>query len=187
MNAGRWAAVAAGAAALGFGVWWFVRKKKPPMDAPTTTPQEVEALARAIASEAGGEPRQIQVAIGYAVINESNRRNVTIWRLVRGPEDEWGSQGTGGRSYVSSRLAPTPAIMELARRVLAGDETDETEGATNFDSPRAARALIRQGHAGYDPVRNSPEAVADRRRASGLELVLLAGVPEERFRMWRYV
>lgn len=184
MNAGRWVAVAAGAAAVGLGVWWLVRKKKPPMDTPTTTPQEVEALARAIASEAGGEPKQIQVAVGYAVINESNRRNVTIWRLVRGPEDEWGPQGTGGRSYISSKHAPTPAIMDLARRVLAGDEPDETEGATNFDSPRAQRALLKARATGYI---KTPEEVAASRRANGLELVLLAGVPEERFRMWRYV
>jgi hypothetical protein len=184
VSTGRWVALAAGAAAVGFGAWWLLRKKKPPMDEPTSTPQEVEALARAIMSEASTLPRPAQIAVGYAVIHESNRRNVTIWRLVRGTDDEWGPQGSGGRSYISSRQAPTPAIIELARRVLAGDEPDYSEGATNFDSPAAQRALLKSKAAGY--VR-TPEEVAANRVANGMELVLIPGVPEERFRMWRYV
>ena len=184
MTPGRWVAAAAAAAAAGLGIWWLVRKKKEATNEPTTTPQEVEALARAIASEAGHEPKSIQVAIGYAVINESNRTGKTIWRLVRGPEDEWGRQGTDGRYFISSAVVPTPAILDLARRVLAGDEPDETGGATNFDSPRAQRAAMARHVPGY--VR-TPEEVAARRVAGGMELVLIPGVAEDRFRMWRYV
>lgn len=182
MSAGRWVAAAAAVLGAGLGIYFLVRKKKA-TPAATTTPQEVEALARAIASEAGGEPKAIQIAVGQAVINESLRRSVTIWALVRGSQDAWGPQGQGGRSFVSSARAPTAAITELARRVLAGDEPDHADGATNFDSPQAQRKLVASGAPGYY---RTPEEVAKRRIASGQEKVLVPGIPEERFRMWRY-
>lgn len=179
MAAGRWIAAGAAAVAAGLGVWWFMRRNV--TDPISSTPEEVEALARAIASEAGGEPRIIQAAVGYAVLNESIKRDTSIWRLVRGSDDAWGPQGSGGRGYVSSRLAPTASHLELARRVLSGDEPDPSNGATQFDSPRAQRALVARGAPGYY---KTPEQVAASRLADGKTLVLLPGIPEERFRMW---
>lgn len=183
MQTGRVVAIAAAVGAAGLGLWWLFRRRSEGAAAPTTTPQEVQALARAMMSEASREPKVIQTAIGYAVINESLRRDQTIWRLVRGSGDEWGRQGTGGRSYVSSAQVPTAEITTLAARVLAGDEADFSDGATNFDSPRAQRAALAKGVAGYT---KTPEQVAENRIAGGMELVLIPGIAEERFRMWRY-
>jgi spore germination cell wall hydrolase CwlJ-like protein len=181
MGAGRWVAAGAAAVAAGLGVFFLMRKKPGPTDPRSTTPQEVEALARVMQSEAGGEPKAIQVAVGYATINLSNARNVSIWELARGTADEWGGQGSGGRR-VSSRVPATAKMTELARAVLSGDEPDPTGGAIQFDSPRAQRALMVKMPELY---KTSPEQVAANRRSTGLELVLLPGIPEERFRMWR--
>jgi hypothetical protein len=183
--AGRWVAAGAAAVAAGLGLWFFMRRKPDGVaDPKSSTPEEVEALARAIASEAGGEPRIIQAAVGYAVLNESIRRGTSVWRLVRGTADAWGAQGSGGRGFVSSRLAPTAAHIQLGRAVLSGDEPDPTGGATQFDSPRAQRALLARGTPGYT---KTPEDVAAARIADGKVMVLLPGVPEERFRMWKAV
>lgn len=181
MTPGRWIAAGAAAVAAGLGVYLLFGRKGDAAGPPTSTPQEVEALARVIASEAGGEPRVVQVAVGYATINLSNQRNLTIWQLARGSADEWGGQGTGGRR-VSSRLGASGAVTELARRVLAGDEPDPTDGATQFDSPRAQRALLAKMPELYHA---TPEQVAANRRADGLTLQLVPGIPEERFRMWK--
>lgn len=184
MAPGRVVAAVAVAVAAGLGLFFVMRRKGGKTDPISSTPEEVEALGRAIASEAGGEPRVIQAAVGYAVLHESLKRSTSIWRLVRGTADAWGPQGSGGRGYVSSRLAPSAAHLELARLVLSGDEPDPTGGATQFDSPRAQRALLARNTPGYT---KTPEQVAAARIADGKEKVLLPGVPEERFRMWRAV
>lgn len=181
MAAGRWIAAGAVAAAAGLGVWFLLRRKPAATDPRSTTPQEVEALARVMQSEAGGEPKIIQVAVGFATINLSNARNESIWQIARGTADEWGGQGSGDRR-VSSRMEATAKMVELARAVLSGDESDPTGGAYQFDSPRAQRALLIKMPELYH---TTPEQVAENRRRDGLVLQLLPGIPEERFRMWR--
>lgn len=188
MNRGEWIALSVAGLGLGGIVLFAVTRMKsgktpaapgaPP--APTSTPDEIEALARAIQSEAGGSSRLIQTAVGFAVLNESIRRSDTIWHLVRGDSDSWGSQHERG-GYVASSKAPTATTRELARQILAGDIADPTGGATQFDVPKLSRSLHEKNPDKFP----SPEEVARRRRANGSTLALLPGVPEETFRMWR--
>lgn len=184
MTRGEWIAVAVATLGLGaIGVFAFTRRRSdgPIGDAePTLVDQEVEALARAIASEAGGESREIQTGVGWAILNESIRRGVTLWSLVRGKTGNWGPQSANG--YVSSAREPTAAQRELARAIMANEVTDPTGGATQFDSPAAQRALVARNSPGYV---KTPEQVAAARRADGKVLVLLPGVPEDKIRFWR--
>jgi hypothetical protein len=145
--------------------------------------RDVFALSRVIASEEPQAPRLIQIAVGWAVRNEADRRSSSIFRLVTGSSGEYGSQNDGGHTYVTSARLPTPEHQDLASAIAAGAIDDPTDGATNFDSPRAQRAALARGLAGY---KRTPEEVATARRRNGMELVLLEGIPEERFRLWRY-
>jgi spore germination cell wall hydrolase CwlJ-like protein len=176
------ALVVGGAAAVGLGAFaLWPRKKVPPGPDTASLGEDLEALARGIASEAGGEPRAVQVAVGWAIQNLSLARGKSIYRAARGTADEWGSQGSGGREF-SSRLHPNAKHLDIARAVLSGDEPDPTGGATQFDSPRAQRALLKSRP---DIYKKTPEQVAAARRADGKVMVLLAGIPEDQIRFWR--
>lgn len=162
--------------------------------APSTsaTDREVEALARVIASEAGGEPWAVQVAVAFGTINEARTRarhgtsirgwafDGTVHNLVTYPDGQYGPQNRG--AYCSTARAASAANTSLAADVIAGRVPDLTQGAQQYDSPQAQRALLARGTPGYT---KTPEEVADARIASGNALVLIPGVPEERFRMWR--
>lgn len=195
MSALAWAGVAAGIVVAVVGGVVFAtrlqtsdRTAEPPLEWETPVgaagpdPRDVTALARVIASEADGEPEIIQVAVGWAVVNEARRRGRSVFDVVA-PGGDYGRQNDGGHSYVSSARLPTPAEQDLAAGILGGSVEDPTAGATNFDSPRAQRAAIARGVGGY---KKTPEEVARIRIANGMEMVLLPGIPEERFRLWRY-
>ncbi|HXD98221.1 MAG TPA: hypothetical protein VN646_16855 [Candidatus Acidoferrum sp.] len=151
--------------------------------------RELEALARVIQSEAGGEPWPIQVAVAWATKNEARREGRSILALVTRPTGGWSHQGgAGGNYYCTTAVAPGSAATELARQIQAGELPDPTHGAVQYDSPKAQRDAARRGlkrylHADGTPI--TPEEVAEDRRRDGKELVLLPGIPEERFRMWR--
>lgn len=190
MEWGIAAAVALVGGILALAIWSERRLEAAELELPLAAagagpdPRDVTALARVIASEAGGEPRIVQIAVGWAVRNEAGRRGVSVSRLVTGSSGEYGSQNDGGHTYVSSARLPTPEQQDLAAAILAGAIDDPTGGATNFDSPRAQRAALARGLSGY---KRTPEEVATARRRNGMELVLLEAIPEERFRLWRYV
>lgn len=183
MERGEWiATIVGGLGLVGIGALAFwPRKKVPPGPDTASLGEDLEALARGIASEAGGEPRVVQVAIGHAIQNLALARGKSIYRAARGTADEWGSQGSGGREFSSARPY-TAKILEVARVVLSGDEPDPTGGATQFDSPRAQRQLLKQRP---DIYKKTPEQVAAARKADGKVMVLLAGIPEDQIRFWR--
>lgn len=145
----------------------------------SSNPEDETALARVIASEASNEPRIVQVAVAWATINAARKVGTSITGLVKTPGNTYGPQSRG--SYASTKLAPKARHRQLARSILAGKIGDPTQGATQYDSPRAQRILLKRGAKGY---RKTPEQVAATRRAAGKRLVLLPGIPEERFRMW---
>lgn len=109
---------------------------------------EVEALARVIASEAGGRSYSLaeQRAIAWAVRNRARHRRVTIARLVCSPEC---GPCCRGRPF-SSRLAATVASRALAAEVLAAPASDDpTGGALAFFEPAVQDALVSAGRPGY--------------------------------------
>lgn len=178
--------VKAGAALLSFTVTNGVVKESPAQVASAcsaklgrTVSVEVAALATVIDSEAAGEPLAVRQCVGYAVLNKAGRSRSRIVATIA-PKGKLGAQNAGN-TYVSSARPPTSGGIDVAEAVLAGTAPDYTRGATQFDSPKAQRAALARGTKGYT---KTPEEVADGRRAEGKTLVLVPGVPEERFRMW---
>lgn len=144
-------------------------------------PVDIYALARVVASEAGAQPRIVQIAVAWVVVNEARRLKKAIYKVAAGPDGLLGAQNTGGE-FVSTRLEPNAAHVAVAKAVHTKIEADPTGGALHFDSPRAQRALVARGAPNYT---KTPEQVAARRIAGGMELVTLPGVPEEQMRFWR--
>lgn len=143
---------------------------------------DLEAMARALASEAGASDSEyILHALGWAMRNEAHRLGKSIAATIA-PNGLFGAQ-SDGRYVSTSRLAETKHYI-AARAVITGVVEDYTEGATNFDHPRAQRAALKRNVTGY--VR-TPEEVAERRRAGGMEMVTLPGVDPDYLRFWRYV
>jgi Cell Wall Hydrolase len=133
----------------------------------------VYALARVGSSEAGGQPRIAKAAVMWVVMNEANRRGVSVLAVILGSAGGFGAQGSGGRNFVSSAKDPQVIDFGVAEGVADGSIEDPTGGALNFDSPR--------GYA--DPAR--ADTFAENRQAEGKELVTLEGVKETTFRFWR--
>jgi hypothetical protein len=128
---------------LGFGIvgaaWLLGRRHE-------SAPDDVEALARVITSEADGYSEAERTAIAWAVCNRARKRGVSIAQLVC-----WPACGPccNGRPFSSARDA-TPTNRELARRVLATSPSkDPTGGATAFFEPRVQDQLVAEHRKGY--------------------------------------
>jgi hypothetical protein len=99
------------------------------------TNSDVEALARAIESELGGQRHEEQRAAAWAMRNRAAASGVTLSAMlvplgVYGP-----SRVTGG--YASTRKAPTPGAIEVATEVLDSPASaDPTGGAVEFWIPQ---------------------------------------------------
>jgi hypothetical protein len=135
-------------------------------------PLGVYALARMASSEHGRDGELIKRAVMHVAQNEARRRRVDVVRLILGPDGKFGSQEYhGGGEYVSTRQDPYEDDIEIATRVASGLDSDPTDGATNFFSPRAQDALWREGR-----VTRDAEAQDARWRGLGLAYVPVAGV-----------
>ena len=198
----HWAGIAAGASVLGLAIaWWLLPANEDEVsDDDATDPGSPDAaaaaagetlavycLARATASEEGGQPRSHQVAVACACLNFARSEfprlsdELAVVQLVLGSAGAFGRQGTGGRRVSSSR-APIALQLDIARDVLAGLVGDPTDGATQWDSPKGQRALLAQG----DPLtKKTPQQVADDRMAKGYELVTVPGIDPDDLRFWR--
>lgn len=200
LSRAHWAGLGALAIAGASGFAYLLVRKESVSDDDPTVPKQPEALAlaagvplaqyclaRAIASEEGGQPRLYQQAVGCAIVNfaraEFPRLQIidAVVQLVLGSAGQFGRQGTGGRR-VSSARAPIRLQLELADQILAGEVADPTEGATQWDSPSGQRALLKEG----DPLTHAtPQQVADNRLAAGYELVTVPGIDPDDLRFWR--
>lgn len=152
-----------------------------PMELVIPDSDDVEALARMIASENPRDSVLIQTAIAWTAVNEAKRRRKSVADLLM-PGGIPSGQNTGGR-YASTRNPSTPATTAVAYDVLSGRSSDPTGGAIQFDSPKAQRAALARNVSGYS---KSPEQVAASRIAEGKELVTLPGVDPDYMRWWRY-
>lgn len=118
------------------------------------TPDEVEALARVIASEAGRGTRTEQKAIAWTVRNRFRGGSIYSGKGKNGGEYPWREQRGSNPPFASSKDA-TDATRALAREVLTADQLqDPTGGATSFFEPKLqdvlaeAGALARAGETG---------------------------------------
>ena len=103
------------------------------------TPDEVEALARVIASEAGSASSAVQCAIGWVVRNHFHGKS------IYDKQYPWRAQKGSNPPFSSARSA-TDATRQMARDILAADQsTDPTGGATSFFEPRMQDAFAKAG------------------------------------------
>lgn len=142
------------------------------------------ALARMVASEHPHDPEPIRIAVVWATINHARKLRITPETLLlRGKaglsDGFFGAQYTG--KYATTANDPTQQDLDTVLGVTGGQISDPTQGADQFDVPAAQRAAAKRGVTGYT---KSPEQVAASRRAAGKRLVLLPGIPEEKFRLW---
>lgn len=151
---------------------------------------DVYALARMVASEAGGQKRIAQIAVASVAMNytRDRGRRISETLLRRGVKDSetglfvadpgHGFFGKQRHRYASTSKDPTSGHLDIAANVIAGAFEDPTGGARQWDSPQS-----------YGVQDGTSESDADRverlRLAAGNEKVLLEGVPERVFRFWR--
>lgn len=146
---------------------------------------DVYALARMLRSEHGSEGERVKIAVGWAAVNQARASGVSISRLLLRGTAKGGSDGLFGAQnvgkYASTRNDPHTDDVEIARKVLSRAVADPTGGATQFDSPKAQRALVAKGLKGYT---KGPEAVAAERMKKS-DLVVVAGIDPDHLRFWR--
>lgn len=182
----HWAGIAGAAGAAALGVWRLLRgAAEADASEEITAPgvpaddADVYAVARVLASEAGGQARVSKIAVGWVVKNEAARRGISPLALVLDKGTEFGPQGSGGRGFVASSNAPTKTDRDLAAAILADLIADPTDGATAFYSPRL---LDRQYAAGK--VKQSDSQRAAMYTARGYEEAVVPGMNDD-FRFWR--
>lgn len=104
-----------------------------------STADEIEALARVIASEAGSGTLAEQTAIAWTV------RNRFRGKSIYAKEFPWRSQKGSDPPFSSARDAKE-SHRDLARKVLAADQSqDPTGGATSFFEPRMQDIFFQAG------------------------------------------
>lgn len=137
--------------------------------------QDVEALARMLASENPREADFVQVALAWTAVNMANRKGVSVYQLLA-PKGKYGGQ-VGG--YASTANAATDHFRTIARNVLSGMVDDPTNGAIQFDNPDTQDWLYERGK-----VRLDAAGVAAERIADGRTLFVLPGVSPDHLRFW---
>jgi hypothetical protein len=104
-----------------------------------TTQDEVEALARTIASEAGSGTQDEQRAIGWTV------RNRFRGKSIYAKQQPWRAQKGSDPPFSSARPA-SDVHRKLALEILQAPQSqDPTGGATSFFEPRMQDAFTKAG------------------------------------------
>jgi hypothetical protein len=81
-------------------------------------------MASILRTEAGGENIVEQVAVGNTILNRMERNGTMNVADVRG-------------GYARELREPSQAMLDLARQLLLGEYSDNTQGATHFYSPQS--------------------------------------------------
>ena len=155
MNLGQIIALAMGTAGLGGAAWLLSREPEGEPAAPIKLPpapggsgggsgipmdeNEIEALARTIASEAGSGTPAEQKCVAWTVRNRFRGKSIYATQYP------WRSQKGANPPFASAREA-SDSHRKLAREVLAADQSqDPTGGATSFFEPRMQDAFAKAG------------------------------------------
>lgn len=146
-----------------------------PMTVGEFSNDDVEALARMLASEDPTQPDNVQQALAWTAVNMANRKGKTVYELLA-PDGKYGPQS--GR-YASTANSATDRFRNVARSVLDGSVTDPTPGAIQFDHPATQDWLYEHGKASLDAA-----GVAASRAADGRTAFFLPGVSPTHLRFW---
>lgn len=147
-------------------------------------PLEIYAMASCMQSEEKTDRGRL--AVGLAIWNAVRKRSDKIPSLLlhskrRDGNGRFGSQA--GR-YAATSRPPTAKTLQLAEAIQAGRVADITDGARQWDAPRAQdqnHQLYLQNPETYPEYRFSSADIATRRVKEGRRMVLVPGVPDTRF------
>lgn len=140
---------------------------KPDVSADTyTSPDEMsdlEILARTIQKEAGGESNKGKLAVGAVI---ANRVKSQSWMgkdlkeviLKPGQFSPWNSytnyaEGEQGKDMLGVAAKPSEASYEAARKIISGNYTDPTKGATHFVNPKISKPSWYEKFEDNDPLK----------------------------------
>ena len=144
--------------------------------------QNFFAIARMLASECwnafkGTDAVVVRTWTAWCAVNEAKRRGIDIHKLLIPDGIPGGQRG---------RYAATTHDSKVIDRLIAWEvlhsTEDPTRGATNFDCPKAQADALKRKEPGY---KDDADAVKNNRIKAGMELVLVPGIPEYRWRLWR--
>ncbi|MGH7749348.1 MAG: cell wall hydrolase, partial [Candidatus Dormibacteria bacterium] len=114
-----------------------------PAVAPTpATPSDLDSMARAIYTEARGEPAQGQAAVGHVILNRAKASGQPVAAIVHAPGQFEGM--TSSAANVSASDPGYQRALQVAQAVLSGQVPDPTGGADHFLNPQLQTNLGRQ-------------------------------------------
>lgn len=153
---------------------------------------EIYTLARVGQSEQGVHGDAYKIAVMWAALNKARSVGKSVTALVTAgnPKRKDYAQANGryGRQgihpYCTTIAEPTQHTIDLAKAVYEGLLEDPTDGARYFDDPLTQDILHKANPYNEDTgkgYRSSAE-IAERRIASGLQLVTVDGLST---RFWR--
>lgn len=136
---------------------------------------DVEALARMLASEDPTQPDNVQIALAWTAVNMATRKGKSAFELLA-PDGKYGPQS--GR-YAATGNPATDRFRSIARAVLDGSVEDPTPGAIQFDHPATQDWLFEHGKVRLDAAGVAAERVSD-----GRKVFFLPGVSPDHLRFW---
>jgi hypothetical protein len=148
-------------------------------------------LAAMLSSEHGNDPQEYKEQIAFAAINEARARGVSVSKLLLTAKNarhagKFGAQADiesgppfASDRYASTKIAPHEDDMAIASLALSGLINDYTEGARQFDSPKAQDALYASGKYSLNA-----DGLAAKRMGEGKREVNPEGINPRILRFW---
>jgi len=179
---------------------WNYNKATGVVDSPSPSAAANEAgvnldticLAAMISSEHGNDAQAYKEQIAFACINEARARGKSVSALLLAANEgrhsgKFGSQANieGGEPYKSDKYASTKVVpyeddLAIASLALSGLIDDYTEGARQFDSPKAQDSLYAKGKYSLDA-----DGLAAKRQSEGKIEVNPPDINPRILRFWK--
>ncbi len=123
-----------------------------------------------------GASQDVKAAVMHVALNFARKNRRTLQSMLI-PDGQFGDQA--GR-WASTMFPPRLYDLLIAQQVMNGDIPDLTDGAIQFDSPRAQDRL----HDQYPNKYKTAQQIAEDRINAGRHLVTLAGEDPGFIRFW---
>jgi hypothetical protein len=147
-------------------------------------PLDVYAMASCMQSEE--KTPKGRFAVGLAIWNavKKNRAKIPGLLLFSKRKDGNGFFGRQAGRYAATSHPPSANTLQVAEAIIAGRVEDITDGAVQWDAPKAQDAnhqLYLKNPEKYPEYRFSSKDIEKKRTGAGRRMVLVPGVPETRF------